>query len=57
MGWGWEGGSRERGTYAYLWLIHSVVQKPTQHCKATVLQKPVVDPQPERWHLGWGTTL
>ena len=27
------------GTYVYLWLIHvDVQQKPTQHCKAIILQ-------------------
>ena len=27
------------GTYAYLWLIHVIVgQKPTEHCKAIILQ-------------------
>ena len=27
------------GTYVYVWLIHTVVwQKPTQHCKAIILQ-------------------
>ena len=27
------------GTYGYLWLIHvDVWQKPTQFCKATILQ-------------------
>ena len=31
-------GKRE-GTYVYLWLIHvDVEQKPTQHCKAIILQ-------------------
>ena len=34
MGWG----GRE-GTYVYLWLIHvDVWQKPTQNCKAIILQ-------------------
>ena len=29
----------EEGTYVYLWLIHvDVWQKPTQHCKAIILQ-------------------
>ena len=29
----------KEGTYVYLWLIHVVVwQKPTQHCKAIILQ-------------------
>ena len=44
MGWdgvGWEVGGRfkREGTYAYLWLIHvDVWQKPTQYCKAIILQ-------------------
>ena len=30
---------KREGTYVYLWLIHvDVWQKPTQHCKASVLQ-------------------
>ena len=43
-GLGWSGrweGMQERGdthTYIYLWLIHAdVQQRPTQHCRATVL--------------------
>jgi len=40
---GWAGGLGRRlkreGTYVYLWLIHTVVwQKPTQYCKAIILQ-------------------
>ena len=48
MGWaglGWEGGGRfkRKETYVYLWLIHvDVWQKPTQHCKATILQFKIV---------------
>ena len=42
---GWEGSSRGRGyiyIYIYLWLIHDVVQqKPTQQCKAIILQLKV----------------
>ena len=40
LGWdgGCEGGSRGRGNILYLWLIHVVRQKPTQHCKAIILQ-------------------
>ena len=35
----WEGGSRRRGHMLYLWLIHvDVWQKPTQYCKAIILQ-------------------
>ena len=39
-GIGWEVGGRfKEGTYAYLWLIHAdVQQKPTQYCKAIILQ-------------------
>ena len=34
-----EGEVRREGEYAYLWLIHIVVwQKPTQYCKAIILQ-------------------
>ena len=37
---GWVGGRfKSEGTYAYLWLIHTVIgQKPTQHCKTIILQ-------------------
>jgi len=37
---GWEGERLKReGTYVYLELIHAVLQKkPTQHCKAIILQ-------------------
>ena len=35
---GWEGGSRRGWIYIYLWLIHVVQQKPTQHYKETILQ-------------------
>ena len=35
----WEGGSRGRGKYIYLWLIHvDIWQKPTQYYKAILLQ-------------------
>ena len=38
VGWGWEGGSGEKG-HVYLRLIHTVEwQKATQHCKAIILQ-------------------
>ena len=30
---------KKEGIYVYFWLIHIVVQqKPTQHCKAMILQ-------------------
>jgi len=42
VGWGgrWKGGRFKReGTYVYLWLIHAdIQQKPTQCCKAIILQ-------------------
>ena len=41
VGWGcgWKERFRREGTYVYLWLIHVVVwQKPTQYCKAIILQ-------------------
>ena len=41
VGWGrrWERGSRGEQTHVYLWLIHAVVwQRPTQYCKAIILQ-------------------
>ena len=40
-GMGWEVGRKlkREGTYVYLWLIHvDVEQKPTQPCKAIILQ-------------------
>ena len=41
-GWDGVGGGREvqeGGTHVYLWLIHvDVEQKPTQYCKAIILQ-------------------
>ena len=34
-----EGSFKREGIYVYLWLIHvDVWQKPTQHCKAIILQ-------------------
>ena len=42
MGWEVEGTIRRAGTCVYLWLIHvDVWQKPTQHCKAMILQLKV----------------
>ena len=39
MGWEMGEGFRRERTYVYLWLIHvDVWQKPTQCCKAIVLQ-------------------
>ena len=39
MGCGVRGRLRREQTYVYLWLIHDVLwQKPTQYCKAIILQ-------------------
>ena len=41
VGWGEEMGGKfkKEGTYVYLWLIHDDVwHKPTQYCKAIILQ-------------------
>ena len=38
QGCGVGGRFQREGTYMYLWLIHVVWQKPTQHCKATIFQ-------------------
>ena len=36
---GWGGRLKREDIYVYLWLIHVFVwQKPTQHCKAIILQ-------------------
>ena len=38
-GVGWGGRFKTEGTYIYLWLIHADVwQKPTEYCKAIILQ-------------------
>ena len=39
MEWKERGRLKKEGTYVYLWLIHvDAWQKPTQYCKAIVLQ-------------------
>ena len=39
MGWEVGGRFKREGTYVYLWLIHvGAWQKPTQYCKAIILQ-------------------
>ena len=39
MGWRVRARFKREGTYVYLWLLHIVVwQKPTQYCKAIILQ-------------------
>ena len=62
----WDAGGRlkREGTYVHLRLIHIVVwQKPTQHCKAIILQLKknhcthiiiwaILDSRLPRWHSG-----
>ena len=36
------GGFKREETYVCLWLIHTVWQKPTQYCKATMLQLKII---------------
>ena len=44
MEWEIEAGFRREGTFVYLWLIHvDVWQKPTQYCKAIILQLKKTD--------------
>ena len=39
MGWELGGKFKREGTYVYVWLINvDVWQKPTQYCKAIILQ-------------------
>jgi len=39
MGWDMEGRFQRERTYVYLWLIHiDILQKPSQYCKAIILQ-------------------
>ena len=39
MGWEVVGRFKREGTFVYLWLIHvDAWQKPTQYCKAIILQ-------------------
>ena len=61
-GWGGVGGTFKRqGIYVYLWLIHIVWQKPTQRCKAVILQlKKIINlyqgltPRPTKQNFGSG---
>ena len=49
---GWEVGEKfkREGIYVYLWLIHvDVWQKPTQHCKAIILQLKIKNKQKSLW--------
>ena len=50
------GGGRfkREGIYVYLWLIHVVIwQKPTQHCKAIILQ--IKFKKRNQWYFEYGT--
>ena len=39
MGWDMGGKFQREKTYVYLWLIHiDILQKPSQYCKAIILQ-------------------
>ena len=49
---------KRMGTYVSLWLIHAIVwQKPTQHCKESILQfkkklgKNTASPDSEKYWL------
>ena len=35
---GWDEGLKRKGMYVYIWLIHSVEHKLTQHWKAIIVQ-------------------
>ena len=52
-GWSWRGRRFKReGTHVYRWLIHAVVwQKPTQYCKAIILQLKILLKSVGGW--GW----
>ena len=42
-------GSRREGSYVCLWLIHvDVWQRPTQYCKAIILQLKKIEKKKER---------
>ena len=48
---GWEGASRGKG-YVYQWPIHvDVWQKPTQHCKAIILQLKINNNLKMQWNI------
>ena len=52
---GWKEGRRfkKEGTYVYLWLIHvDVWQKPTQYCKASILQLKINKLREEKKAMG-----
>ena len=53
MGWGVGGSFKREGTYVYLWLIHvDVWQKPTQYCKASILQLKINKLREEKKAMG-----
>ena len=52
MGWEVGGSFQREGTYVYLWLMHlDVWQKPTQYCKAVILQLKINKLRGEKIHL------
>ena len=60
---GWDvvelgGRFKREGTYVYLWLIHvDVWHKPTQYCKAIILQLKINKFQKARWVSWFFTTV
>ena len=60
MGWEVGGGYKREGTYVYLWLIHvDAWQKPTQYCKAIVLQLKInkKEKQKKNHYRKWKTRI
>ena len=51
---------KREGIYLYLWLIHTDVwQKPTQNCKAVILQlkiNKILKMLHSSWQLEWNTS-
>ena len=55
MWWEVTGRFKKEGTYMYLWLIHvGVWQKPTQYCKAIILQLKINFKKARRKHSSTG---
>ena len=67
MGVGWVGDFKREGIYVSLGLIHIIVwQKPTQHCKAIILQlktdfkilkKDRKKKKEEELHFSWESSM
>ena len=55
MWWEVTGRFKKEGTYMYPWLIHvGVWQKPTQYCKAIILQLKINFKKARRKHSSTG---